>query len=63
MNTADQAIKAIHNLIRRVITAETTLQTITTEWNNLTHTDRITIDDIAPDLAAVLCQTESRLPT
>lgn len=51
MATAETALREI---LQRVAYAETLLSTISKEWHRLDHSERVTIDGIAPNLCAAL---------
>ena len=53
----DPAIAAVHDLIRRVTTAEQTLERIATAWEQLTHQQKVWLGDKIPDLVDAIIQT------
>ncbi len=47
----DDPVLAVHDLLRRLTAAETTLQIIAAEWVQLTHSEKMAVGEISPTLA------------
>ncbi len=55
LNTGpDEAVRAVHALLRRVAVAETQLDILAQEWVGLTHEEKRALGEIAPNLIDVI---------
>lgn len=50
----DDAVTAVHALLRRLATAETIVDLLAAEWVNLTHEEKRALGEIAPSLVDVI---------
>ena len=54
----DDPVLAVHELLRRLAVAETTVQIIAAEWVNLTHDEKMRVGEISPALVNIILRAQ-----
>ena len=54
----DDPVLAVHELLRRLAVAETTVQIIAAEWVQLTHDEKMRMGEISPSLVDAVLKAQ-----